>query len=98
MPFTTLDLIALAWFIAAWTGYAAHIEFIPKKKKSLNQVINQYRLIWMQRMLHREARMVEQSRELRTALPALDRADRAWVAGLARQESAIEKLVAPAGG
>jgi hypothetical protein len=51
----------------------------------------------LEQMLEREARMVEQSRELRTALPALDRADRAWVAGLARQESAIEKLVAPAG-
>src|SRR5947207_8416756 len=59
MPFTTLDLIALAWFVAAWAGYAAQVEFMPKKKKSLNQLMNQYRLVWMQRMLHREARMVD---------------------------------------
>jgi len=58
MPFTTLDLIALAWFIAAWTGYAAHVEFIPKKKKSLNQMMNQYRLVWMRRMLNREQRII----------------------------------------
>jgi uncharacterized membrane protein len=59
MPFTTLDLIALGWFVAAWSGYAAQAEFVPKKKKSLNETMNQYRLIWMHRMLHREARMVD---------------------------------------
>src|ERR1044071_6675037 len=59
MPFTTLDLIAIAWFVLAWSGYAAHVEFVPKKTKSLNQMMNQYRLVWMQRMLNREARMVD---------------------------------------
>jgi len=59
MPFTTLDLIALAWFVAAWAGYAAQVEFLPKKKASLNETMNQYRLVWMHRMLHREARMVD---------------------------------------
>jgi hypothetical protein len=38
MPFTTLDLIALGWFVLAWTGYAAHVEFLPKTKKSLNEL------------------------------------------------------------
>ena len=41
MIFTTLDLIAIGWFILAWPGYAAHIEFIPKRKPSLNQLMNQ---------------------------------------------------------
>src|SRR4051812_36007402 len=59
MHFTTLDVISLAWFVAAWAGYAAHVEFIPKKKQGLNQLMNQYRLIWMQRMLNREQRMVD---------------------------------------
>ena len=59
MIFTTLDLIALAWFVAAWTGYAAHVEYMPKKKQSLNQLMNQYRLMWMQRMLNREVRIVD---------------------------------------
>jgi uncharacterized membrane protein len=59
MPFTTLDLIALGWFVAAWAGYAAQVEFLPKKKKSLNETMNQYRIVWMERMLNREARMVD---------------------------------------
>src|SRR3954454_20095947 len=59
MPFSTLDLIALACFVAAWAGYAAQVEFLPRKKQSLNALMNEYRLIWMHRMLHREARMVD---------------------------------------
>jgi len=59
MPFSTLDLIALACFVGAWAGYAAIMEFLPKKTKSLNETMNDYRLIWMRRMLHREARMVD---------------------------------------
>jgi len=59
MPFTTLDMIALASFVGAWAGYAAQVEFVPKKKKSLNEVMNDYRLIWMRRMLDRDARMVD---------------------------------------
>ena len=59
MPFSTLDLIALAWFIGAWASYAAIMEFLPKKKKSLNETMNDYRVVWMRRMLHREARMVD---------------------------------------
>src|SRR5262245_3993358 len=59
MTFTTLDLIALGWFAVAWAAYAAHIEYMPKKKPSLNELMNQYRLMWMQRMLHREGRIVD---------------------------------------
>ena len=51
----------------------------------------------LEQMLARESRMVEQSRELRAALPGLASADRAWVEGLARQESSIGNLVATAG-
>src|SRR6185369_8425267 len=35
------------------------VELMPKNKPSLNELMNQYRLIWMQRMLNREARMVD---------------------------------------
>jgi uncharacterized membrane protein len=59
MPFTTLDLVALGWFVAAWTGYAIHVEYIPKKRPSLNATMNSYRVVWMQRMLDREMRMVD---------------------------------------
>jgi uncharacterized membrane protein len=59
MPFTTLDLVALGWFIAAWTAYAIHVEYIPKKRPSLNATMNAYRVVWMRRMLDREMRMVD---------------------------------------
>src|SRR5262245_16471968 len=59
MPFSTLDLVALGWFIVAWTGYAIHVEYMPKKRPSLNATVNAYREIWMRRMLAREARMVD---------------------------------------
>lgn len=59
MPFSTLDLVALAWFIAAWTGYAIHVEYAPKQRQSLNALMNSYREVWMRRMLDREARMVD---------------------------------------
>src|ERR1700742_1739627 len=59
MPFSTLDLIALSWFIVAWAGYATYVEYIPKHKKSLNETMNEYRVVWMRRMLDREMRMVD---------------------------------------
>jgi len=59
MPFSTPDLIALAWFIVAWTGYAIFVEYVPKTRQSLNVMMNGYREIWIRRMLEREARMVD---------------------------------------
>src|SRR5581483_7594784 len=59
MPFSTLDLAALAWFIVAWTGYAIYVEYVPKQRLSLNALMNTYREVWMRRMLDREARMVD---------------------------------------
>ena len=59
MPFTTLDLIALGWFVAAWAGYAVLVEYVPQKRLSLNATMNSYREMWMRRMLNREMRMVD---------------------------------------
>jgi uncharacterized membrane protein len=59
MPFSTIDLIALAWFIVAWTAYAIHVEYFPHKRLSLNATMNTYREVWMRRMLDREMRMVD---------------------------------------
>src|SRR5882757_1379147 len=59
MPFTTLDLIALAWFVAAWAGYAILLEYVPRHKEGLNARMNRYREVWMRRMLDREMRMVD---------------------------------------
>jgi len=59
MPFSTLDLIALTWFIVAWTAYAINVEYLPHKRLSLNATMNTYREAWMRRMLHRDMRMVD---------------------------------------
>src|SRR5215468_2922353 len=59
LPFSTVDLIALAWFIVAWAGYAFNIEYGPRERLSLNATMNTYREVWMKRMLDREMRMVD---------------------------------------
>ena len=58
-PFSTLDLIALAWFLIAWLGYALVLELTPYGKGGLNGRMHTYRSQWMERMLAREARMVD---------------------------------------
>jgi uncharacterized membrane protein len=58
-PFSVLDLIALAWFVGAWAGYAIVMEWTQWGRDSLNARMNRYREIWMQRMLEREMRMVD---------------------------------------
>jgi uncharacterized membrane protein len=58
LNFSAFDLAALAWFIAAWVGYAAAIEN-KHARTGLNAMVNGYRDIWMQRLLTREMRMVD---------------------------------------
>ena len=59
MPFTLPDLLALAWFIVAWGGYAVLLEYVPHAREGLNARMNRYREVWMRRMLDREMRMVD---------------------------------------
>lgn len=60
MPlFSKLDLIALVWFVVAWLGYAVLIEMTAHGKSGLNAQMHRYRDLWMERMLAREARMVD---------------------------------------
>jgi uncharacterized membrane protein len=58
-PFTTLDLVALAWFIGVWVAYAVAIEWSPYGRTSLNALMDRYREVWMRRMLVRDNRMVD---------------------------------------
>jgi uncharacterized membrane protein len=57
--FTPLDLVALAWFVAAWGGYAFLVERTRHGRISLNRRMNTFREVWMRRMLAREMRMVD---------------------------------------
>ena len=54
MPlFSTVDLIALVWFLAAWLGYSFVIETTERGLTGLNGLMHRYRELWMQRMLAR---------------------------------------------
>ena len=59
MPFSLLDLIALAFFVIAWTVYAVMLEHVPRQNEGLNARMNRYREVWMRRMMDREMRMVD---------------------------------------
>jgi uncharacterized membrane protein len=59
MPFSTPDLIALVWFVGAWSAYAILLEYVPHKRLGLNARMNGFREVWMRRMLDREMRMVD---------------------------------------
>jgi uncharacterized membrane protein len=60
MPgFTLPDLLAFAWFLAAWIAYSIVIEKTAKGRDSLNALMNDYRDEWMERLLARDMRMVD---------------------------------------
>jgi uncharacterized membrane protein len=60
MPlFSTLDLVALAWFLAVWAAYAAAMAAVERRKRGLNSEMTGYRDAWMSQMLGRDLRMVD---------------------------------------
>ena len=60
MPsFQTADLVALAFFVLAWTGYHLAVEVSPLARHTLNGMMNGYRAAWMREMLARDLRMVD---------------------------------------
>jgi uncharacterized membrane protein len=60
MPlFSTLDLVAFAWFLGSWAAYSATLSFTEQRRRGLNLEMDGYRGRWMQQMLGREVRMVD---------------------------------------
>src|ERR1051326_9015163 len=60
MPlFSTVDLVALSWFIGAWAIYSAILSLTEKRRQGLNSEMNRYRDVWMFQMLGRDLRMVD---------------------------------------
>ena len=57
--FTTVDLIALAFFVLAWLGYWAAMELTPAGRRGLNLLMNGHRRRWMEQMVVRENRIVD---------------------------------------
>src|SRR5215470_11575107 len=60
MPlFSTLDIVALIWFLGAWIIYSATLTLTERRRRGLNSEMNLYRDVWMLQMLGRETRMVD---------------------------------------
>jgi uncharacterized membrane protein len=59
MPVTLPDLIAIAYFFAAWIGYSIMIEKSSAGGRSLNARVNGYRENWMTQLIGRDMRMVD---------------------------------------
>jgi uncharacterized membrane protein len=59
LMFSSLDLIALGCFAGAWAAYAVIVEWTPLGGRTLNALMHGYRVVWMQRMLARDMRMVD---------------------------------------
>ncbi len=57
--FPLIDLIAVAGFVVAWSGYALTMELSPHGKDALNARMHEYREVWMRRALSRDIRMVD---------------------------------------
>src|SRR6201988_4551162 len=57
--FTPLDLIGLACFVAAWSGYAIVVEWTPHGRHGLNARMDRYREVWIRHALARDMRMVD---------------------------------------
>jgi len=60
MPgFTTIDWIAIVWFVLAWAGYSVMSEWSAFGKRGLNAHMHRYREQWMRNMLARENRIMD---------------------------------------
>jgi uncharacterized membrane protein len=53
------DLVAFAWFIVAWAGYGAMMDWGALGRRSLNHRMDVHRSEWMRRMLARDMRMLD---------------------------------------
>jgi len=57
--FSPADYVALGFFVVAWIGYKIVVEHSRFAEQSLNVMMNNYRHVWMARMLERELRIVD---------------------------------------
>jgi uncharacterized membrane protein len=64
--FAPIDVAALVCFVGAWVLYAILVEWTPAGRNGLSAHMDHYRGVWIERMLHREARMVDM--QIMTAL------------------------------
>lgn len=57
--FSTIDGVALGFFLLSWLGYHIAVESSFFSPKSLNDMMHVYRSQWMDRMLWRDVRIID---------------------------------------
>ena len=58
---SSVDGVALFWFVIAWAGYTYYADTYSRNRASLMTVMYQYRLEWMKQSLKREVRVGDAS-------------------------------------
>lgn len=63
LPLNLFEIIALAYFLLLWGGYARYAKYRAKKgvDASLSRSLRSHREAWARRLLHREMRMTDAS-------------------------------------
>jgi uncharacterized membrane protein len=56
---STLDLIALGIFLAAWLGFNVLVELSPLRERTLSKMMEEYRFAWMRTMALRQVRIMD---------------------------------------
>lgn len=55
------DILAFGWFMVMWVGYTLFADRIGVTRRPATQVMHEYRVRWMERMLERDNRMADVS-------------------------------------
>ncbi|CBS86739.1 DUF599 domain-containing protein [Azospirillum lipoferum] len=56
---STLDIIALAWFVGSWVGFTVIQDHLLSGRNVVNQHLKVVRRYWIERMLERENRIMD---------------------------------------
>ncbi|MCE1235791.1 MAG: DUF599 family protein [Hyphomicrobiales bacterium] len=57
--FSTLDVFAFVWFVAAWLGFGYFVDQVRVAGPSLTQLMDRERRAWMEVLLRRDNRIVD---------------------------------------
>lgn len=55
----TVNIVVLGWFVLCWVGYTLYADNSSTGRHTLLSAMRDKRLLWMQRMIERENRMVD---------------------------------------
>lgn len=59
LDFTSLDVVALVWFLATWLGFGVVVDMTHLAGPSLTQLMDRERRVWMEVVRRRDNRIVD---------------------------------------